>query len=116
MKIETISGETKTAYGKQLPQAITFGGPVSVYESSEEMRAKNDWPSDSDILEYRNGKLVAAETAKLRTAALDAAGYKKPTLEDPEEQFRQMVAILQKNGKDAVTARSIANTTLGTSY
>ena len=116
MKNERLSGTIENAYGKALKTPVKYDGPVSLYEKPEEVKEANDWPSNDEIVNYVNANRKANERQKSMKAALDAAGIQKPTLEDPEEQFKQMVKILTTAGKDEATAKQIANATLGTSY
>jgi hypothetical protein len=116
MKVDTIKGTIETAYGSTLKEPVKYEGQVDLYETVEEIKAANDWPSNDEIVSFVNRNRVANQRAKLMKAALDAAGIQKPTLEDPMEQFKQMVKILVTAGKDETTARTIANTTLGTTF
>jgi hypothetical protein len=77
------------------------------------VRTANDWPSNDEIVNQVNANRKANERQKLMKAALDAAGIQKPTLEDPAEQYKQMVKILVLSGKDNATAEKIARASLG---
>jgi hypothetical protein len=116
MKTEKVSGNIETAYGQTLKTPVKYEGVADLYETPDEVRAANDWPSNDEIVSFVNRNRVQNQRAKLMKSALDAAGILKPTLEDPREQFKQMVKILTTAGKDEATAKTIANTTLGTSY
>lgn len=113
MKNEKLAGTIENAYGKALKTPVRYEGPVSLYETPDEVRTANDWPSNDEIVSYVNANRKANERQKLMKSALDAAGIQKPTLEDPSEQFKQMVKILTTAGKDEATARNIAKATLG---
>ena len=116
MKTETLSGTIETAYGKPLKTPVKYSGEVNLYETADEVRTANDWPSNDEVINFVNQNRKANERQKLMKAALDAAGIQKPTLEQPEEQFKQMVKILTAAGKEEATAKQIANATLGTSF
>ena len=116
MKQETLSGTMENAYGKPLKTAVKYSGPVDLYETPEEVKSANDWPSNDEIVKSVNEARKANQRQKLMKSALDAAGIQKPTLEDPEVQFSSMLKILIAAGKDEATAKQIANATLGTSY
>lgn len=116
MTKETVQGTINTAYGNTLSKPVAYEGSVDLYETVEEVKAANDWPSNDEIVTIVNRNRVANARQKFMTAALDAAGIKKPGLDDPQEAFKQMVKILTATGKDEATARGIANATLGTSF
>lgn len=116
MKNETLKGTMDNAYGKALPKPVSYEGSLELYETPDEVRAANDWPSNDEIVSVVNANRKANARQKFMKAALDAAGIQKPTLEDPAEQFKQMVKILVTAGKDEATAAQLANATLGTSF
>ena len=113
MKTEKLSGDISTAYGQALSTPVKYEGSVSLYETPDEVRAANDWPSNDEIVNFVNRNRSANERQKLMKAALDAAGYKKPTLEDPAVQFATIVKALVASGKTQEQAEQIARASLG---
>lgn len=99
----------ESAYGKSLEKPISFSGSFNAYTDIGEVRAANDFPSDKEIVDFRNAQRKATEVQKARTAALDAAGIIKPTLEnDAQLRLRGMYKILRAAGKSHDEARSMA--------
>lgn len=113
MKTETYSGTMENAYGSPLPSPVKFNGSFNSYETIEEVRTANEFPSDKEIVAFVNSKAKANERQKSMTAALTAAGIQKPTLEDPAVQYRDMVKILTVSGKSQAEAEKIATAALG---
>lgn len=116
MKTQKVSGTMENAYGEKLPKPIDYAGDAEVYETPAEVREKGDWPKDADIVSFVNDRRIAAARQSFMKAALDAAGVKKPTLEDPKVQFNTIVKAIMASGKDEATAKQLANASLGTSY
>lgn len=113
MKTETFSGKVETAYGQTLSKAIPVSGTYEAFESIEEVRAKNEYPSDKDVLNFVNSRAKQNARAAATTAALEAAGIAKPTLESPEFRLKEMVKVLVASGKSEAEAEQIAKTVLG---
>jgi hypothetical protein len=117
MKNETFSGTMESAYGKTLETAIPFSGNYNAYSSVDEVKAANDYPSDKEIVDFRNAQRKATEVQKARTAALDAAGIIKPTLENDEQlRLRGLYKILKAAGKSHDEARTTAAATLNAEW
>ena len=114
MKDETKSSETSTAYGKKLDTPIPFTFSWKAYENIEEVKAANDLPSDEEVVKFRNNQKELSARGKALTAALDAAGYKKPTIENDEQlRLREMFKVLMASKKyTEEQARTLASTTL----
>src|SRR5215510_5768378 len=102
MKTETFAGSIENAYGKPLPKPVAFEGNFEAYENIDEIRAANDFPSNDDVVDFVNNKRKASARQKSMQAALDAAGYEKPTLETDEDlQIATIVkALLARKDKD----------------
>jgi hypothetical protein len=114
MKKETFSGTIEQAYGKSLDTAISYEAEYNLFESAAELRQANEWPSDSDIVKFKNAQAKANARQKATVAALDAAGIIKPTLENDEQlRLREMVKILVAAGKSEAESRTLASATLG---
>jgi hypothetical protein len=115
MKTTPFKGVIENAYGRPLPTSLKYAGEFEQLEKGDTI-PKDEVPKDSDILDYVNNKRKANARQKSMQSALTAAGIEKPTLENPEEQFKQMVKILVTAGKSEEDARQMANANLGTSY
>ena len=117
MKTEKFSGTIESAYGKPVSPAIKFEGEYSAFESVEEVRTKNEYPSDDEVVTFVNNKKKANARQKAMQAALDAAGYEKPTLEtDPQLQLRTLYKVFIASGKSETEARALASSTLGVEW
>lgn len=113
MKLEKFTGKMESAYGNDLPTPLKFSGEFQAYETIEEIRAANDLPSDKEVVTSVNARRKASEVQKARTAALEAAGIKAPTNEDPRTAHKNMVAILVAQGKTEDEAVDLATKVLG---
>lgn len=114
MKSEKFSGTIESAYGKPVTPSLKFDGTFDAYESVEEIRAKNDYPSDDEIVSFTNNKRKANARQKAMQSALDAAGYEKPTLEnDRALQVKTLVKVFMAAGKSEAEATALAESTLG---
>jgi hypothetical protein len=111
-KAETFSGKMENAYGQPLAKAISFSGTYDAFESVEEIRSKNEYPSDDEIVAFVNNKRKANARQKSMQAALDAAGIAKPTLEDPQVQLKSMIKIFVAAGRSEDEARKLAEAAL----
>lgn len=117
MKAEKFDGTMESAYGKKLETAIAFAGEFTAYESIDEVRAANDLLNDKEIVKTRNTERKAAARQKAMTAALDAAGIEKPTLEnDAQLRLRSMHKVLIASGKSDAEARTIAAQLVGAEW
>jgi hypothetical protein len=113
MKAETFKGQVESAYGKVLPKAVAFQGSFDAYESIQEIKAANDYPSDEEVINFRNAQRKANARAKATVEALDAAGHTKPAADDPQVLLQNMIKTLILSGKDKDTAISLAERVLG---
>lgn len=96
MKSETFKGEVASAYGNQLPKAIQFSGAYQAFENAEEVKTANQWPNDSDIVDFVNTRTKNNERQKAMTAALEAAGITKPDPNDPVVVAARMLRDIEK--------------------
>lgn len=110
--IREFEGTIENAYGQELETAIAFKGSYEHVLSYESISPK-ELPDREDIVSFVNAKRKANARQKSMQAALDAAGIKKPTLDDPAVQYREMVKILVKSGKSEVEAKAVASAALG---
>jgi hypothetical protein len=126
LKTKKVSGVAKSAYGKplhvldtesgvKLPKGseLKFAGTYTEYESAGELRGAGQWPTDDKIVGWYNASSRNNARNKAQTAAFDAAGIIKPTIEnDVMLRFRDMVKILVASGNDESEAKDIAATML----
>ena len=119
MKVTPFEGTVESAYGVKLETAVRFKG---TYEKLEDADASEkdaliktqEWPSDVDIISgYINPRRLAAARAKETTAALDAAGIKKPAKDDPIVLFKNMFAQLKLAKWNDEQANKMARQMLG---
>jgi len=96
MKTETFSGVVENAYGEKLTTPVKFTGTFEAYEKYEDMQAKNDVPSNDDVLQFRNNQLKANARQKAMTEALEAAGISKPDPNDPKVVLARMIRDVEK--------------------
>lgn len=108
MTSKKISGTIETAYGKNLDTPLAYEGTAELFDTVEEARAANAWPSDKEILKSVNADLVQSATASFRKAQLDAAGIKPPTAEDPDVAFKILVKTMLAQGKSQDVAEQLA--------
>lgn len=117
MKTEKFEGQIESAYGKTIEPALKYSGEFGRFENIDELRSRNEFPKDSEIVDMVNARRKANARQKAMTAALDAAGYEKPTLEnDVQLQLRTVYKALVANGKSEQEARDIASRTLGVAW
>jgi hypothetical protein len=117
MKDVTFTATTETAYGKPLPTPIKYSGSYKAFETITEVRNVGEFPSDDEVVTFVNNKRKAAARQKSLTAALEAAGYEKPTLEnDPQLQLKTLYKVYIAAGKSDDEARALASSTLGVAW
>lgn len=116
MKTEQFSGTIESAYGKVLPSKLSFKGEYEAFETVDELKAKNEYPSDEEIVSFVNSKRKANERQKSMNEALTAAGIQKPTMDDPQVQLATIIKALRASGRSEDEAISLAETTLGVKY
>lgn len=105
MKKTSIESVARTAYGKTLKTPVPWKGEYDAYETPDEIRKANDWPSDENILKMRNDERAAKERSRATTAALAAfrspeypEGILPPSKDDPQVIMANMIknAVLSK--------------------
>lgn len=96
---ETFSGKMSSAYGNDLATPIPFSGHYTKFDTIDEVRAAGEYPSDKEVLGFVNARTKAKEVQKARTSALDDAGIKAPTNEDPRVALRNIVSALMAQNK-----------------
>lgn len=127
MKTVNFTGTMKNAHGVKLTKlklkdgspvtfkSLDYAGDYKQYESKEEMIAAEGFPSDEDIVAWRNTLVKNAARAKAANNALDAANVQKPDLENDEQlRLKSMLKVLLADGKKTeAEARAIASQVLG---
>lgn len=83
MKSESFKGTVESAYGKQLPSAVSFSGSYEKLEKGDEIPS-DEKLNEQDILDVINAKRKASARAKATNEALQAAGIEKPDPKSPE--------------------------------
>jgi hypothetical protein len=116
MKTETFKGTIESAYGRTLPNKLTFSGEFEAYETVDELRAANKYPSDDDIVSFVNAKEKSNARQKAMNETLNAAGIEKPTMDDPQVQLATIIKALRASGRSEEEAISLAEGTLGVKY
>jgi hypothetical protein len=116
MKTETFKGTIESAYGRTLPNKLTFSGEFEAYETVDELKAANKYPSDDDIVSFVNAKEKANARQKAMNETLSAAGIEKPTMDDPQVQLATIIKALRASGRSEDEAISLAEATLGVKY
>jgi hypothetical protein len=112
MKTIPKTATVEKAYGVDLAEPIKFSYSYDELEKTDEIPAK-EMPDADDLRSFVNQRRNAAARSKAQNEALTAAGITKPTLEDPAEQFKQMVRVLVAAGKSQEVAEQIAKNALG---
>jgi hypothetical protein len=97
-KVITKKARVETAYGKVLESPIDFSYSYEELQKGEEIPAK-EMPDADDLISFVNQKRNATARSREQNLALENAGVKKPTKEDPEFRLRTMVDMLVANGE-----------------
>ena len=127
MQTEKFNGTIESAYGKTLPEKLSFSGTFQAFTITDDVAGNavelpatpdgadkiTDAITWGDVYAVVNNKRKAKARQKAMNAALDAAGIEKPTMEDPQVQLATMIKGLKAAGKSDVDARTIAETALG---
>jgi len=118
MVTKTFKSTALAAYKKKLDTPLKYGGDYQAFENIGEVRAQNSYPSDKDVVKFLNAKAKAKARAAAMTAALEAIGIVKPTLEnDDQMKLREFVKVLLSSKKyTEEDARTLAATTLGIAW
>lgn len=113
MKTVSEKAKTETAYGQTLPSPLSYEYEFSAYESYDEAKDAGDLLSHDEILTAVNNKRKAAARQKKLNEVLEAAGYSKPTLEDPQVQLKTMIKVFIAAGRSEAEATKLAQDALG---
>lgn len=113
MKSITWKSTLRTIWGLTVSPAVPISGTIQAFESVEEMRNKGEYPSESQILKFKNAQIKAADKQKVSIAAATNAGLVKPTLEnDAQLRLKNIYKTLLANGQSEVEARKNASAVL----
>ncbi len=94
MARETFGFTISTAYGKELTSPIDATAEYEKFESFGDVTEKQK-PDEKDMLNFVNARNKASARASETLKQLEAAGHKKPTLEDSEEmRYNQILKAL----------------------
>jgi hypothetical protein len=115
MENKSAESTANTAYGQKLTTPITYSYKWVNYQTIAEVDAAQDRLSDEETIKVRNTERQSNARQKALTAALDAAGIVKPTLENDEQlRLREMFKVLMSGKKyTEEQARDLASKTLG---
>ena len=116
MQTEKFDGKVENAYGNPLPKPVQFSGEYQKFDTVDEIRTQNEYPTDEDIIQWANAKRKAAARAKATTAALSAAGIEPPAKDDPKVLTRNFINTLTLAGKSQDEAVEIARMALGEKF
>jgi len=112
---KTQTSEAKTAYGKPLDTPISYDYSWTIYQTDEELVAAKDELTLEEQRKTRNTERQNNARQKALTAALDAAGIVKPTLENDDQlRLREGFKVAMSSGRYTVEqAREVVATMLG---
>jgi hypothetical protein len=114
---ETLTGKStaRTAYGEELPKPITFQFEYQKFASLDEAKTAQAYPDDKKLLNMINSEQLNNARQKALVSTLDAAGYKRPTLENSVElRIATIVKALKASGNHTdESARTAAMAMLG---
>jgi|SRR6187399_125025 len=114
MKTVTETAVIESAFGKVINPPINFEYSFDAFENVTEMRAANEFPKDSEVLDMVNTKRKGAALSAQRTLTLKANNIEKPTLEnDPQEQLKTIYLGLRAAKKSHEEARATASAVTG---
>ena len=109
---------TKRAYNKDLPAAVPFSFKWRIFESIEEMQAAGAQMTPKQQLKAVNAANKQTARQAALTAALDAAGIVRPTIENDDQlRLRNMYTVLMSSKRySEEEARELAATNLGVEW
>jgi hypothetical protein len=113
MKSTAFKGDITTAYGKKLAKALNYSGSFDAYENIDEIRSEKDFPTDKEIVDFRNAERKANAVSQERNKVLEAAGIEKPQAKDPVVVYANFVKQLRLSGKSQKAADTMAVEILG---
>jgi len=113
MKLITFDGTIETAFGKKLDTPLTFTAQCKEYDATTdgaaELKAANEWPTDSDIVEFVNARAKATARQKATTETIKAAGIVKPTAEnDADLRLATMAKMIRLDDPTLTEEQALA--------
>lgn len=127
VKAATVKGTMENAYNKPLsqiavkegfaplPKSLDFSGDYEEIVDIESVRELNEYPKDSDIVDFVNAKRRANARQKAMQKVLDDAGAIRPTLENDDQlKLKKMFDVFMSTKKySEAEAKALASSTLG---
>lgn len=116
-----VTGRVDEFKGQPVSPAIEFETTAPEYVSADEIRAAGDWPSDKEIVKWRNvvlknnarQKKYAEVTKTLQEAYEKSADFKRKGLIDGgkigEVELATLQGILELKGYAPMTEKEIAD-------
>lgn len=126
MKTTPFEGEMENAHSKKLTELrvknadgtpgefntvakFKYAATFEAFENLAEVKAANEFPSDTEIVDAVNNKRKAAARQKAMTAVLDANNILKPDVKnDIVLRLRKMADLFEANGSTPEEARAEA--------
>ena len=118
MENKTEKSTAETAYGQKLDAPISYQFSYTVYENAEELVAAKDELTVAEQVKIRNTERKNNARQKALSAALEAAGIVKPTIENNEQlRLREMLKTLMSSKKyTEEAAKELAAQVLGLTW
>jgi hypothetical protein len=112
---KTKEAEAKVAYGRTLDEPITYAYKWTEYPDPATLAEHKDELTLEEQVKVRNVERQGKARQAALTAALDAAGIKKPTIETDEQlRLREMFKVLMSTKLyTEEKARELASQNLG---
>lgn len=114
MRTETFEGTISSFYGVAVNPPLSFKGSYDHLENLTEVPAGERLTPDEELAVINNKRKASKRQAEMQ-AVCDAAGLKKPTLEDAAVQIREMSKVLlaAKKADTQEAAEALARNILG---
>jgi hypothetical protein len=126
MRTLKFDGTISSAFSQKLDRPLKFKGEYEAFgpekdnytdadwdAAIEEIRAKNEFPKNEDIVNYVNNKRLANARQQKMNEVLNENGIERPNLETSEKfRYDTMVKTLLASGMKEAEARTTASTIL----
>lgn len=118
MENKTEKSVSETAYGKKLDAPIGYQFSYTIYKDGDELVAAKDELTIAEQVKIRNTERKNNARQKALTAALDAAGIVKPTIENDDQlRLRETFKNLMSSKKyTEEAAKELAAQVLGLTW
>lgn len=115
MEQKEKTATAEKAYGKDLSAPLSYDYKWTEYASTDELVSAKDELTLEEQRKVRNVERQSKARQAALTAALDAAGVVKPTIENDEQlRLKEMFKVLMSSKRyDEDGARKAASTALG---